>query len=315
MTPRTSSPTKRTPSPLDDPPIVRTLRGTLKATEPLYAAQGPVWALCVLAHLVVLLRSATFIDIKLTKCLTALFTLAMKSQKSSVRALGCLVWRAMTWAYFQPPPVRLPRESQDDDEEPQSEADEDLEEDTHAYQRRLTMTWRVIHSVVDMGAGLSTIGALLAKTEDDDNHSTLRRALHVLSLMSKKGGPTCQDALDLACHLMTLGASTNNENREIGEPHEWNPMKLLAPPLFSCSPGLMTAEFKSLAPVVKPIFEYCPQVEDVRWLNEDELSLEWVYDSLIGIWKEGLRALRLFWGCKDLPVSFVPSWSSWDDFS
>lgn len=280
-------------SPSKDPVIIRTLRTTLGATDPKHVAQGPVWAWSVLASFVVLLGPALYINDKLTRSISALFSLGMRHQKSSVRALGCLSWRCMTWAYFHPPLEELKTISEDNDmaEGEEDEDDlklEDIETAKQVYMKRMNTVWKVVQSVVDMGAGVTTIGALLSQGPTDE--LSLRRALGVLRGMSKKGGHTCKDALDATVRLVSL------------EPQpEWNAQKLLPLGLFSANPGLLTAEYKSLPQAVKPLFEQCAQMEDLRSLTKEELSVNWVFNSLLDVWKEGLSALRLTWGC-ELPV-------------
>lgn len=112
------SPAKRAAlaSPSKDSLLVRTLRTTLQGLEPKHAAQGPVWAFTVLAHLIVLLGPTVYLHGELTRVVMALFSLGMRHPKSSVRGLGCLAWRAMTWAYFRPPHVKLTITTDTDDE-------------------------------------------------------------------------------------------------------------------------------------------------------------------------------------------------------
>jgi hypothetical protein len=73
----------------------------------------------------------------------------------------------------------------------------------------------------------------------------------------------------------------------------WTMNKLLPHSLFSSNPGLLTAEYKTLASTVRPILEECPQMSDIRSLTRDELSCSWVFDDLIHIWRSGLGCLEL----------------------
>ncbi|CCM01174.1 uncharacterized protein FIBRA_03222 [Fibroporia radiculosa] len=282
-------------SPSKDPVIIRTLRTTLGATDPKHVAQGPVWAWSVLASFVVLLGPTLYINDKLTRSISALFSLGMRHQKSSVRALGCLSWRCMTWAYFHPP-LEVPTAVSEDDmvEDEEDIEAEEAEAAKQAYMKRMNTVWKVVQSVVDMGAGVTTIGALLSQEPTDE--LSLRRALGVLRGMSKKGGHTCKDALDAAVRLVGLES----------EP-EWNAQKLLPLGLFSANPGLLTAEYKLLPQAVKPLFEQCAQMEDLRSLTREELAVDWVFNSLLDVWKEGLGALRLTWGC-ELPSEIIDVW-------
>lgn len=271
-------------SPIKDPPLIRTLRTTLGNTGPSHPAQGPVWAWCVMASLIVLMGPAVYTDDRITRALTALVSLGMRHEKSSVRALGCLTWRCMVWAYFHD---RLPRLND-------GENVETMLYMTQKYKQRLNEVWKVVQSVVDLGAGVSMIGALLAGPSTDKR--SLKRALDVLGEMSKKGGQTCKDALETAVSLVSP------------EPRaEWNARKLLPPGLFFNMPGLLTAEYTSLPYTVKPLFEECTQIEDIRPLTTDELALGWVFNSLMDVWREGLAALKLTWGC-EIPSEILDVW-------
>lgn len=267
-------------SPMDDSAIVRTMRTLLKSNEANFPAQGPVWALCLMANFIVLLRSTVFLNPKISHILTAMFSLGVNHVKSSVRGLACLVWRTMIWAYFQPALLKMPIEGESEDEE--------SEEDDDTFAILMNKQWKALVTIIDMGAGISTIGALVA-TNDEGG---LRRALALLKKMSKFGGQNCKDALDVACQLVA----------QVEEELEWDPMKLLPNPLFSTNPGLMTAEYNQLASTVRPILNMCPSAEDVRPLTEEELCQPYVFMGILNVWMEGLRNLKLFWGCSELPV-------------
>lgn len=228
----------------------------------------------------------------MTTTIVALFSLAMHHPKSSVRALGSLAWRCMTWAYFQPPMFQL--------EDPETDEDEDEEADQlqkERYYQRIISVSKVLVSVVDMGAGVATVGALLAASSSIAvlDEFRLRRALKLLGMMSRKGGQACMDALDTACQLVSVDETTTTS-------YEWDWRKLLSPSLFSANPGLLTADWKTLAPAVRPAFDECAQVADVRTLTHEELSEDWVIDGLLTVWKEGLKTLKMPWGT-EIPVS------------
>jgi hypothetical protein len=83
----TSSP--RTPT-KSDSMVVKTLRTTLAAHDPSCAAQGPVWALCTLAALVVLLGPTLVTSPKLMNTLKRLLALSVRHRKSS-SARSCVL--------------------------------------------------------------------------------------------------------------------------------------------------------------------------------------------------------------------------------
>jgi hypothetical protein len=195
----------------------------------------------------------------------------MRHKKSSVRAIGCLVWRCVAWVYVRPP-LQVHRESEVGDDGHDGMKEQVVVRESY---------WRIVKSVVDMGAGVSTVAALLGKDANDDED--LKRAMALIKVMIKRGGQTCGDAMEMVRHFVTCSTSDT----------EWDSNKLLPPALFSSSPGLLTAEYSSLVSVVRPIFDQCPQFDDVRSLTREELAKTWVFDGLIEIWKEGLSSLEI----------------------
>ncbi|KAI0701434.1 hypothetical protein C8T65DRAFT_741738 [Cerioporus squamosus] len=132
-------------------------------------------------------------SVLLTRTVIALFSLGMRHPKSSARAFGCLAWRAMVWAFFWPPHVKVTVDAETDGE------DESATED----------------DVVAEG----------------------RFALGILRFMSRKGGQTCKDAMDLTRHLLSAVSSSHMAGEK-----EWDPRRLLPQDFFSANPGLLTAE-------------------------------------------------------------------------
>ncbi|KAH9851822.1 hypothetical protein C2E23DRAFT_886346 [Lenzites betulinus] len=288
-------------SPSKDTMLVRTLRTTLQTAEPRHAAQGPVWAFAVLAHLVVLLGPTVFLHAELTRTITALFSLGLRHPKSSVRGLGCLAWRAMTWAYFRAPHVKMTITADSDDEGDESATEEDLANEHKKHNEALRASFKYLLAVVDMGAGVGSVGALLGQDMADDAH--IRGAMRVLRSMSKKGGHNCKDAMDIALHLLG-GAVSPDQDSEA----EWDHRKLLAPGLFSGNPGLLTAEWRSLSASVKGLLEHCPQVGDIRPLNLEEIAADGMWDEFLAVWKDGLAVLKLRWGQEEIPSEIREIW-------
>lgn len=286
-TPATSSPRRSPVKPVSEPGIIRTLRTTLNTVDPQHVAQGPVWALAVLASLIVLLGPSLCTDIRLTRMVSALLSLAMRNKKSSVRALASLLWRCVTWAYLRPPLELCPEDGEDHEEVGE-------EQDTRLARESF---WKLVKSVVDMGTGVSTVAALLG--DDCDNEDRLRKALRLVKTMLNKGGQTTLDAIDIAKILV------NSENNG----KSWSINNLLPHSLFSSSPGLLTADYKTLSAAVKPIFDECPQLNDIRALTRDQLSKDWVFNELIEIWRATLGCLEILDDCS-LPVSFTNLYNS-----
>ncbi|KAI1795696.1 hypothetical protein LXA43DRAFT_1090849 [Ganoderma leucocontextum] len=249
---------------------------TIEAVEPMHSAQGPVWAFSVIAHLVVLPGPTVYLHSDLTRTVTALFSLGMRHTKSSVRALGCLAWRTMMWAFFRPPHVKITVDTETDGED-ESATEDDVISKRKKHDDMLHSNFKLLPWIVDMGAGVSTVGALLSQEVIDDK--PVFAALRVLRNVSRKGGTTCKDATDLTPHLLSATSLSSGRAEEI----EWDPRKLLAPSFFSANPGLLTAEWK-------------------------QLSSAGIWEEFLAIWKDGLSVLRLSWGSEEVPSEIQEIW-------
>lgn len=307
------SPTKKPSSPSKDPLIIRTLRTTLGATDPKHVAQGPVWGLSVLSSFVVMLGSQVYLDERMTKILTPLLSFAMRHPKSSVRALVCLMWRVMSWAYFQPVCPKLVEADEELEEQPNQDVLEYTAEERKHHRTRLEKGWEVVHSVIDMGAGVSTLCALLGTPASTATQTewAIKKSLEIIEEMIAKGGATCKEALDALAALVCpnggqQATSVFDVPETLDDDAEWNPMKLLPLGLFSANPGLLTTEYSALPGAVRPLFADCPHVEDLRALTKDELTTDWVFDTGINIWKDGLGVVNCSWN-GPLPVRNLPS--------
>ena len=281
------SPNAKSPSKATDATIVRTLRTTIGNAEPLHVAQGPVWAISVLASMVVLLGSKLCADQKVNRIVSSLLSLGMRHPKSSVRALCCIAWRSITWVYFQP---LLPVES-----DAESEVDDEVRE-KRRYARQAHL--KVMSSVVDCQAGVATIAALLGESEEDDDDA-LKHSIKILQSMAAKSGNTCIDSLETIRHMVSSADAAQSDSGSV-----FNLGMLLPKGLFAANPGLLTTDFKSLSTAVRPIFDEMSVMEDVRCLTREEISKEWVFKGLMEAWKTGLGYLEL---CDDaeVPVSFL----------
>ncbi|CAA7269092.1 unnamed protein product [Cyclocybe aegerita] len=280
------SPTKQT-----ECQIVRTLRTTMSNADPAHVAQGPVWAICVLASFVVLLGSRVCNDGRVNRIVSSLLGLGMRSKKSSVRALTCLAWRTMTWAYFQPP---LPVDS---DEE--SEVDDD--ERTKSKNAR-QVHCKVMTSIVDCHAGIASIAALLGD-ESSVGDEPLRLSLSILQQMTAKAGSTCLEAMDAMGHMVSRPHADQYEMEE-----GWDKNLLIPKGLFDAVPGLLTTEFKNLSGAVRPIFDNGVIVNDIRCLTREEMSKKWVFNGMVGAWRTALGALEM-WDDAEVPENIVDVWS------
>ena len=244
-----------------------------------------------------LLGPALVTSTKLINAVKGLLALSMRHRKSSVRALACVVWRPLAWTYFRPP---LPRKS--DEEEVEVEEQPAW---TPAEDRRRDDFWKVAATVVDMGAGVGTIGALLAHKSDEVR--SVSRAIALLEAMVKRGGNMCHDAVQTLCRLVSAPAPAAKVAEE-GD-SDWDWAKLLPSGLFSADPGLLTIDFTSLSEEVRQVLKQTATVGDVRALSAAELWMTGVMDGLIRVWRVALTQVCLSWDA-ELPVSRRPSFPS-----
>ena len=302
----TSSPS--TPSAgKSDSILIKTLRTTLGVHDPTCAAQGPVWALCTLAALIVLLGPALVTNVKLTNSVKGLLALSVRHKKSSVRALACTLWRSLAWVYFRPP---LPQRSNEQEGGDEGEWDDRRTTTkaavwTPAEETRRVEFWKVVATVVDMGAGVGTVVALLAHKSDDVR--SVSRAIALLDSMVQRGGNMCHDAVQALCRLVSTpdaaSASSSPHGGETDEDWDWG--KLLPSGLFSADPGLLTIDFPSLSEEVRRVIKQMPIVADVRALSAAELWMPGVMDGLIKVWRTALTQVCLSSDAV-LPVSRSP---------
>lgn len=265
--PKSASSSAASPSKLtQEAPIFRTLRATLNATEPVHAAQGPVWALVVLACFIVLLGPTLVHNNKIFRSLSSMLSLSMRHKKSSVRALGCMVWRCVAWVYFLP--------SSDSTRENSLALD--------MLKDKRDSIWRALMNVVDVQTGMAVIAAVLGDESIDSDDSLLRMMNVLENMMAKQ--TNISDAIDTMKRLVSL--ETGNV--------QWNVNKLLMPAIFAASPGLLTVEYKSLSVTVNDLLLAQPPLEDIRYLSRDEIAQEWVFDGMIKLWKQALASLKKF---------------------
>lgn len=288
------SPGKKSSEKPTDAAIFRTLKTTLATENPEHVAHGPVWALSVLASFIVMLGSRISEDIRINKIISYLLAMGLRHKKSSVRALGCLLIRPLTWVYFQPP---LPVDS---DEE--SEVDDEIRVQRKEARR---IHFKILQDAVECTAGISTIGAFLGEQLSGDN--PLGCSIEILQHMAAKPGKACEDAMD----VMQCMIARNN-----GADYAWSSSLLLPKSLFSSFPGLLTAEYKSLKEAVEPVFEQVSTAEDIRCLTPEELSTAWVFKELMRTWWIVLGNSHIFDG-SELPVRYkfciccqIYSWNS-----
>ncbi|KAF8636188.1 hypothetical protein AX17_003676 [Amanita inopinata Kibby_2008] len=300
------------PSTPREPTIIRTLRLTLEATQPQHSAQGPVWALNVLANFIALLGPVLIEDQKLCRTLSLLLALGLRHPKSSVRALACVVWRPLVWVWFQPTynydilwedaldAIEYDTTLSEEDKEAKTRERKQIREKEIAAGR--ASLWKMLTSVVECQTGISTIAALLGvdHTQDGtqiDSDETVHRVFSLLKLMITKGGQNCSDAIEVVRRLISF--------EQVAEP--WHMNMLLPRSLFSATSNLLTIEFKSLSIAVRSIIERSAGIPEVRSLTREELSRTWIFEELIEVWKAAVDCLVMYEG-DEAPADISEVW-------
>jgi hypothetical protein len=236
------------------------LRTTLVAAEPAHIAQGPVWGLCVVANLLVMVGGGLQLDPKVAHIFAVFINCARRHPKSAIRALACISCRCLTWTFFQPTPIEedgMLRQSEDESSDIAELGIQVLQE-------------------VELGSGVSTIAALLGDNQVEDDG--FKMALQIMTRMVEQGGHPCSDALDILKQLVSLDPDTP----------QWHLHRMLAPGLFDTMPGLLTTDFNNIASIVRPMVDQCPQPAEIRPLTREELSTEWIVEGLVNVWKSAI---------------------------
>ncbi|KAG6899592.1 hypothetical protein C0993_008858 [Termitomyces sp. T159_Od127] len=300
----TPSPTKRasptkpslssmpqTPTKPQEPSIVRTLRTTLQATEPAHVAHGPIWAICVLSALIVLLGPAAM----RIPHLRVLVQLGMRHKNRNVRALTTVMWRCIIWVYVRPRLITADEEGEEDMDEREMERDVKLRDEW----------WKVVASVVEMETGVCAIAATIGSgnigvpvydssqwvdtrlSAEEREEQPLKRALEVLCVMAGKDAPTRESAVDTMRAMMGMPPSMRNVKAREYEKEE---RTLVPRGLFSAMPGLLTTEYGALKEAVKALFDETPKAEDVRVLSKAEMRKVWVWEGVVKAWRAAVGA-------------------------
>ena len=270
--------------------ITRTLRTLLGIQEPVHPAHGPVWALVVVGCFAVLLGPRTYTDQQIYRIFQAQCYQIMRHKKSTIRAMGCLLWRCLAWVYVQPPLLPDPTET---DEEEEEEVETLCHPDDGWPAKCRAEWWSLVQAVLEMRTGVSTIVCLLSAPHDGSGeliHSVLR----ILGNMVRKGGAVCGEAVQVVQRLVSteLPASQWEDN---------DPTTTLPTAFLDAYPGPLTADFQNISAAVRPILDDCVTVDGVRPLTSSELVHDAVFKGLVALWRDGLRAV-IIEGGMDPPV-------------
>lgn len=262
--------------------ITRTLRTLLGVQEPIHPANGPAWALVVIACFAILLGPRAYADQQIYRILHAQCHLIMRHRKSSVRGMGCLLWRCFAWVYVQPPLIPHPAEA-DEDEDEEEEVEILCHPDDGWPAKCRAEWWLLVQAVLEMRTGVSTIVCLLS-TPHYDSGELVQSVLHILGNMVRKGGAVCGEAVQVLQRLVSTELPA-------AQWEDSNPTATLPTSFLDAYPGPLSADFQSLPAAVKPILDDCVTVDCVRPLSPAELAHDSVFKGLVALWRDGLRAV------------------------
>ncbi|TRM64183.1 hypothetical protein BD626DRAFT_456663 [Schizophyllum amplum] len=275
------SPHKTSASPtspaIQESPIEKAIRTTIRANtdDAVHIGQTPIWGLCTLASLIVLLGPAVFTDNKIFNIVNSKLTMACNVKKSSVRVLTMAVVRALIWAAFQPPFLLHP---DDEDEDGLSEHALSADDD----ERRWRSISRYAGACGPAAIGTSLCASLLG--QEDTTDQDIRRALDVLADMARK--PNLSGCVNLLGRMLDSAAPTDSVQ-------SWDPTHLLAEDLFSAYPGLLTSDYNNLKEPVQTVCTQAPVLEDIMPLARDQVLQPWVLEAAESIWLESLKHAKI----------------------
>ncbi|KAL1745283.1 hypothetical protein HDZ31DRAFT_36839 [Schizophyllum fasciatum] len=288
------SPHKTSASPtspvIQESPLEKAIRTTLRGTNDIvHIGQSPIWALCTLSGLIVLLGPAIFTDSRMFNIVTSKLTMACQVKKSSVRVLTMVVVRALIWAAFQPPFLPHP---EDEEEEGLAEHALSKEDD----ERR----WRTISRYAG-ACGPAAIGTSLCASllgQEDTTDQDVQRALGVLEIIARKPN-LGNDCIDLLQRILDSGAPEESVT-------SWDATRLLPEDLFSAYPGLLTSSYDNLKEPVELVCSQAPKIDDIVPLARDHVLQPWVLEAAEGIWMESLKHAKVQAG--EVPAGHLKVW-------
>ncbi|KAL1689375.1 hypothetical protein GGG16DRAFT_93612 [Schizophyllum commune] len=274
--PHKTSASPTTP-PIQESPLEKAIRTTLRAAnDVVHIGQSPIWALCTLASVIVLLGPAVFTDSKMYNVVTSKIAMACQVKKSSVRVLTMVVVRALIWAAFQPPFLPHP-----DDEEDEGLAEHALS--TEDDEKRWKTVARYAAACGPAAIGQALCASLLG--QEDTTDQDVHRVLDVLEAIAKKPH-LAQDCIDLLERVLDCGAPIESIK-------QWDPTALLSEDLFCAYPGLLTADYDDLKRPVEMVCTQAPRTSDIQPLARDQVLQPWVLLAAEGIWMESLKHAKV----------------------
>ncbi|KAH7919238.1 hypothetical protein BV22DRAFT_1075479 [Leucogyrophana mollusca] len=224
--------------------------------------EGPSWALCVLASLVVLSNYTLFSHPRALKFIFRSLALSLTHNRSIVRALHPCIWRCLIWAFG-----RLGEQTNDLDDASVRDS-----------------AFLVIKQELNASLGIVLVATLIGPAECSASPASechaardnVSKALTVLDDMVRgSNAHTAQEGLFLLAKLTNgVGASSPPSN----DIPAWNPDQALPSALFDGT--MLNAEWSHLQAALRTIPS--PSVREVRQLSEAEIVQH--HDMLSSIW-------------------------------
>ena len=256
--------------------IVKTIKIASSLSEPPSIASSPVWAVCMLSSIVVLLGPVLLKDFKALRLVSSLLQILLRHKKGSVRALAYRVMSMLTLGW-----IKYAKDGTD------GQDDSGAVVESKQVKNCREMYWRVICTSLDGGNAIALLGALLGPNSESCSAGRLKRVTWLMNTLTKRGGTASKVGMEALNQLVSFDSQYSD-----GEYSTFTG-KLLPLSLFSVSPGLLTTEWTFITQATKHAISDLPVVDDVRSLTADEVSISWVWSSLMESWRECLKVLLI----------------------
>ncbi|GJJ10511.1 hypothetical protein Clacol_004737 [Clathrus columnatus] len=254
-------------------PIGKIFRTCLNVEVPAHSAQSPMWALSCISAFIVLSRGDALSQPRTIKFILTHLQTAMAAKRTTVRATAGLVWRSLVWACLH------------------------LDGSGEEGEEKKSSAWKVVRQLVDGAIGISVVAALVGHSNIKSKR--LAEAIEVIRAMIKRGGKTCEEAVDVLERLLCgIGHMAPVERK-------WDENSLLAEPIFDGT--LLRADWKTLTGHVKSGLNKSAAIQDITPLQESEVCEHW--QDLFKLWKEALAKAPLEEN-GDVPSPLLNSWEA-----
>ena len=260
------------------PTILKTLRTTLRTSEPVHHAQGPLWAISVLASFTVLLGPALLRNYELLTTYRDVVCISFKSKKLIFRSAIAMLWGPLIWTWRKwrgtPDISRL------DGEEP-----DELEVVKEEFSQLLM---RMNHTPV----GILLYGTLLG---DSDKTCSQMDLLHVFVQLADTVRRYKGDLTSAVLAVLERLLNTREDDEFHANWEEKCQMRLIPQQLFSVSPGLLTADMSTnvLGTMIENIVTQMSRIDEMRPLSEEEKRSRPIFTKALDVWNACLEQLQL----------------------